>query len=143
VIVLDASAIIAFLGNEPAVDEVERLLREEGCATTSVGIAEVVDEFQRIRGQARAAVVDTVEFLLAGGLQVLAVTHEDGLTAGSLRAEHYHRRVRAVSMAGCVTLAVALNRGYAIATSDHAMAVLGRDVGLEVVALPNSAGQLW
>lgn len=48
---LDSYALIAYLRDERAADQVERLLRE-GAAMAAVAVAEVVDHLVRHRGDA-------------------------------------------------------------------------------------------
>jgi PIN domain nuclease of toxin-antitoxin system len=47
-IVLDAYAVIAFLRDEPAADEVASLMRSDAVAMTAVGLGEVVDHLTRL-----------------------------------------------------------------------------------------------
>jgi PIN domain nuclease of toxin-antitoxin system len=56
---LDSYALIAYLRDEPAAEEVERLLRE-GAAMSAVAVAEVVDHLARLRGRR----IDEVEVQL-------------------------------------------------------------------------------
>ncbi len=58
-----------------------------------------------------------------------------------LRAKHYHRERRPVSIADCICLATALRLKEDLATTDPALAAVAREEGVTVVALPDSSGQ--
>jgi predicted nucleic acid-binding protein len=62
------------------------------------------------------------------------------LNAGALRAKHYRRRRCEVSQGDCFALALAKDRGLALATSDPDLAAAARAEEVRVVALPNSRG---
>ena len=140
--ILDAAGVISLLANQPAANQVADLLGSGDTAITAVNLAEVVDKFERIRGYPRQHVLDAIQQLADAGLTILPVEDQDGRRAGALRAEHYHHRRQAVSLADCVALAMAINRDARLATSDHVLADLARQLDIELVPLPNSAGQL-
>ena len=60
--------------------------------------------------------------------------------ASELRAAHYHRAKMPVSLADCICVATAISLGTDLATTDPALAAVARAAGVEVIALPNSAG---
>ena len=60
--------------------------------------------------------------------------------ATSLRADHYHRTRAAVSLADCICVATAISLDTDLATTDSALAAVARAAGVEVIALPDSAG---
>lgn len=139
--VFDAYAIIAGLTMEPAADEVESVFRAAPKRyVTAIGLAEVYDRVQR-RGGSLAGVRRGVGLLIAGGLEVVAVGQPEGEQAGTLRANHYHRTRRPVSIADCVAAAVADRLGEALATPDPHLTAMAREEGIQVVALPDSAGR--
>jgi PIN domain nuclease of toxin-antitoxin system len=137
--VLDAYAVIAYLRGEVCADEVAALLREP-TVVTSVNAAEVVDQLVRVFGRDPDDVHADLALLASAGMTVQPVSAERGLEAGRLRATHYHRAHRAVSLADCVAAVAALAEGLPLATSDPALAALVRDEGGLVHALPGSDG---
>lgn len=71
----------------------------------------------------------------------MAVVAEAGRRAGQLRAAHYHRTTSPLSLADCVALAVADDRGEALATADPSLAAMARAEGVEVIGLPDAQGR--
>lgn len=93
-----------------------------------------------LRGQDPDDVHAHLALLASQGMTVRSVAAELGLEAGGLRARHYHRVRRAVSLADCVAAAAALAERRPLATCDAAMAAVVRDEGGRVHALPVSDG---
>ena len=60
-----------------------------------------------------------------------------------LRARHYHRRVRAISLADCVAAEVARRVGSPLATSDPHLLDTCHAEGIAYVALPDTRGATW
>ncbi|MGH9186348.1 MAG: PIN domain-containing protein [Acidimicrobiales bacterium] len=134
---LDAYALVAWLAGEPAQAEVRALL-DRAPVVSAVNIAETVDQMGRIRG------IDCrpdLDVLVRRGLDVVPFTDVLARSAGSLRARHYHRTRRAVSLGDCAAAATALARGIAVATPDPGLAAVVRVEGGHVVALPDSRGR--
>jgi predicted nucleic acid-binding protein len=144
VTVLDAQAIVALLIGEPAASPVAALLRDPGAPAkvNAVTIAEVVDVLVRLRGRAYPDVAEKLDWLEAGGLEVVAVEGLVGRTAGRLRADHYDRRQRSVSLPDCLALATARAHDEPLATSDPALVEVARREGAQIIGLPDSAGRL-
>jgi predicted nucleic acid-binding protein len=141
VTILDAYAVIAYLRDEPAAADVAALLTEGGCDLTAVGLAEVTDRMIRLAaGDEHALALDLAELDLS---RPVPVTARIAGTAGRLRAHHYHRRDRAVSLADCVAAQVARAHGRALATSDPHLLDLCRAEGIGTVVLPGSDGSRW
>jgi len=65
------------------------------------------------------------------------------IRAGLLRARHYHRQHRAVSLADCVAAEAARKHGAALATADPHLLDLCHDAAIDRVVLPDSTGSLW
>jgi PIN domain nuclease of toxin-antitoxin system len=143
VTVFDASALMAFLLDEPAATAVEERIREAGddACISSVNLVEVVDRLIRVVGHSEEYVADTMDWLMAGGLLFMPTDGDMGRLAGQLRARHYRRQGSALSLADCMTLSTAISLGRALATSDAALATAARSEGVDVLALPNSRGQ--
>jgi PIN domain nuclease of toxin-antitoxin system len=137
--VLDAYAVIAYLRGEACADEVATLLREP-TVLTAVNAAEVVDQLVRVFGRDPDDVHADLALLARAGMSVQPVSAELGLEAGRLRARHYHGQRRAVSLADCVAAAAALAERRPLATSDPALAIVVREEGGQVHALPGSGG---
>jgi len=138
---LDAFAILAFLKGEPAAAEVQILIEGGGCALTTLGVAEVIDHLVRVVGiPEEDAVLDVAQLALPAP----AVLDEAIATqAALLRARHYDRKTRAVSLADCVVAQVARSTASAVATSDPHLLDLCRDEGIDVIPLPDSSGTRW
>ena len=135
--ILDAYALIAFLVDEPAAPEVERLLRSRA-AITSVNFAEVLDRLVRGHGLPEDAVHATLTPLLDERLERIDVDFPLAVGAARLRAEHYHRSQRPLSLADCVCLAAA-GPGDAVATADGSMLDTATAAGIKTVQLASSA----
>jgi predicted nucleic acid-binding protein len=60
----------------------------------------------------------------------------------SLRARYDHRERAPPSLADCACLASALHLKTDLATSDPIMAAVARQLGIEVIAVPDSNGAL-
>lgn len=138
--VLDACAVLAYLGGEAAAESVASLLRST--VLSAVNAAEVVDQLVRVYGNDPDDVHADLEVLAQAGMQLAEVSAEAGILAGRLRAGHYHRARLAVSVADCAAAATALMAGLPLATADSALTVTMRAQGGEVHVLPDSAGRL-
>ncbi len=110
-VLLDANALLALLLAEPAMERVLSLLREGGIAMTGANLAEVLIP---------------VDLSLAR-------------RAGSLRAAHYHRAERRISLADAVLLGAARD-GDQIATADKPVLAIAAELGIETIELPPSSG---
>lgn len=139
--ILDSFAVIAYLRDEPAASDVATLLRRGDAHLTAFGVAEVVDHLVRvIRVDEEEAALDLAELGLLEGLSVGAAV---GLAAGRLRARHYHRTRRAVSLADCVAAETARSRSERLATADPHLLDACHTEGIRVVVLPASDGSRW
>ncbi len=137
---LDAYPLVAFLVGEPAADEVKELLAEGDAAASVLNIAEAVDVACRVYGANEPAMRGAVELLVASELLAVSLPSvEAGYRAAQLRIACYRRRERALSLADCFLLAAAGSEDR-IATADPVVAEVARAEGIEVVALPDSAG---
>jgi PIN domain nuclease of toxin-antitoxin system len=142
VIVLDSYAVLALLKDEPAAEEVQRLLEGDGdAALTLLGIAEVLDYLVRLGG---AEEDDAALDLAQLGLDSPPPLDPDvAMRAGLLRARHYHRRTRAVSLADCVAAETARGLGASVATADPHLLDTCVAEGIAVIVLPDSRGAIW
>jgi predicted nucleic acid-binding protein len=135
---------VALLIGEPAAAPVAAILRDpdDRSVLSAVNLAEVVDVLVRLRARRFDEVAEKLDWLAAGGLETVAADESVGRKAGRIRAEHYDRRLRPISLADCVALATAQALAEPLATSDAVLVEVARSEGCEVVGLPNSAGRL-
>ncbi len=118
-VVLDASAILAYLQREPGYERVRGALAGGGAVVASVNLAEVAAKVAA-RGHDACAVVGRLEAL---GLRVEEFTRADALEAGALRA-----LAPWLSLGDCACLALARRRGAPVLTADRAWSKLDLDV---------------
>jgi len=135
--VLDAQAIIAALTREAVAPAVEALLRsvDDPPCISAVNVVEVIDVLARTRGIPVDVVREKVNWLVVGALEVVPLDEHIGGLAGQLRARHYDRKSRAVSLADCCSLATAMARIERLATADTALAQMAAEEGVTVVHL--------
>ena len=135
---LDAYALVAFLADEPAAEEVEALIRAGDTAVLVVNLAEALDVTQRVHGVSEPELRRVLEPLL-GELVAVAIQRDDAAwRAAALRVKYYDRRSCQLSLADCLLLAAA--DGDAVATADPALAAVLRAEMTAVVPLPDSSG---
>jgi ribonuclease VapC len=137
--VLDAYAVIAFLRDENAADEVAALLRAPTLLPT-VNQAEVLDQLVRVYGRDADDVEADLALLSETGMAVAPRDASSAVLAGRLRARHYHRERCAVSLADCVAAATALRAEQPLATADPALAAVVRAEAGEILGLPDRRG---
>lgn len=108
---------------------------------SAVNLAEAMDVLVRVGRRDAEAVRERIDWLIAGGLEVEPVWLPIARMAASLHARHYHRSDRPLSLADCICLATALTLQTDLATTDPDLARLAREVGVDVVSLPDSTGR--
>ena len=133
-VILDAFALVAFARDEPAAGEVERLLREETTAVTSVNYAEALDRLIRVRGAGESRARAALDPLIAELMTRLDVTFDMARRAALIRSRHYHRSRSPLSLADCVCLAAAGSQD-AIATADAPLLAAAEAEGIATVAI--------
>ncbi len=141
-ILLDAYALIAFVGDELAAPDVEALLQSESCGVTAVNLAEMFYALTRVRGHSEGDVADAWKSLQEVGVVVVEVGEGTARGAAALRAKHYHGKTCPVSLADCIALAAAAEMPAEIATSDAPMVDVARAEGIAVRPLPSTSGLL-
>lgn len=140
-IVLDAYAVLALLKGEPAANEVYGLISGEEAFLTSLGVAEVVDHLVRLAGaDEEEAALDLAQL---GLMRPAPVDEAMGRGAGLLRARHYHRQRRAVSLADCVAAETARAIGAPLVSSDPHLLDMCHDEGIALVPLSDQGGRRW
>ncbi len=123
-VVLDASALLAYLQGEPGEKVVDRVLKES--VISSVNWAEVVQK-------SIAAEVDVcgmLEDLKALGLQVEPFTAEDGETAGRLWTQ---TRQVGLSLGDRACLSLGLRLKVPVLTADRAWKNLNLSLDVQVI----------
>ena len=137
--VLDASALIAFVLDEPARAVVADLLRKRPPPSISaVNLEEVIDQLVRVRGRDIDEVNDAVDLLIVGGLDVQPFWLPNARRSAALRPAFYDRATSALSLADCACLATAVALKTDLATSDGPLARAARAVGVNVIELPRA-----
>lgn len=123
-VVLDASALLAYLKDEPGGDVVEAVLAES--VMSSVNWAEVIQ-----KSIAAGVVVDgMLDDLQALGLVVEPFTSEDGEVAGRLWLE---TRQYGLSLGDRACLSLGMRLGVAVLTSDRVWLNLGLELDIRAV----------
>ncbi|BDP44076.1 hypothetical protein DAETH_40450 (plasmid) [Deinococcus aetherius] len=124
-IVLDASAVIAWLRQEPGAAQVDAALRGEAWIS-AVNFAEVLSKVGERGGDVRAAARD----LRIEGLLVEPHGEEDALITAELRVS---TRPQGLSLGDRACLALARRLGAPVLTADRAWTAL--NVGVEVQSI--------
>ncbi len=126
-LVLDTSALLAVLRNEPGADQaVEAMAAADPLLLCSVNLAEAIAVL--VRGQGATAPEAAADIALIGA-ETTAFGAPEAAAAGALAAAH--RGV--LSLGGAACLATALLRGAPVLTADRAWAGLGLDAEIRLV----------
>ena len=139
-ILLDAYPLVALLADEPAADDVERLMREDGAQVTVFNLAEAVDVTQRVHELAADEVRAALEPLLGDVVRVVIQGENAAWRAGEIRMQYYDRRTCPLSLADCFLLAAA-GPDDQVATADPSLAETARSERIAVIALRDRAGK--
>ena len=123
-VVLDASALLAYLQDEPGGEGVDRMLAES--VMSSVNWAEVVQK-SIAAGVEVDGMLDDLQSL---GLRVEPFTLEDGERAGRLWEQ---TRQAGLSLGDRACLSLGLRLGVAVLTSDRAWARLNLAVNVQII----------
>lgn len=134
-ILLDAYALIAFLVGGPAAPHVRALLREGDAVVATANLAEALDVSQRVHDLPIVRAMEILDPLLEGPLMARPLDVTVARRAAEIRASHYHRSSRPISLADAVLIASA-SGGDRIATADPDVLAVAQAEGLESVALP-------
>lgn len=129
---LDAFALIALLRDEAAAEDVHRLLVAGDASMSTVNLAEAGQKVVR----ARALQADELDRIVGAlPLAIVPFSRVHAVRAAELRARHYDRRDRAVSLADCCLVAAATPADR-VATADAAVLAMAESEGIETIALP-------
>ena len=138
-VVLDAYAVVAALVGERARDAVEAHLPT--AAISAANLAEVADVCIRVHGNEPATVRERLDWLIAGGLEVVSVDFGLAIAAGTLRARRYHKNTCEVSLGDCMAAVLAAMRRAPLATADPHLAHAAWAEGIDILGLPDSRGR--
>jgi predicted nucleic acid-binding protein len=136
---IDASALIALLGAEPAAGEVQEMLNR-GAAMTTLNLAEAIDRLKRRYDLEIEQTRPVIEGLLAKSMMLLPLGPPQAWRAGEIRAAHYHRSRCPISIADAVLVASA-PAGGRIASSDGSLLTVAASEGIATIVLPDSRGR--
>ena len=136
---IDASALIALLGAEPAAGEVQELLNR-GASMTTLNLAEAIDRLKRRYDLPVQRTRPVIEGLLAKSLTLLALGPAQAWRAGEIRGAHYHRSRCPISLADAVLVASTPANGR-IASADGALLAVAAREGIATAALKDSSGR--
>ena len=123
-IVLDSSALLAYLQGEPGEEIVDRVLLES--VISSVNWAEVVQKLLPSEVEVERILND----LLALGLRIEPFTSEDGVMAGRLWLE---TRQAGLSLGDRACLSLGLRLGCPVLTADRAWASLNLSLDIQLI----------
>jgi ribonuclease VapC len=128
--VLDASALLAHLTDEPGADTVEKALIR-GSAMSAVNLAEVLSKLADA-GEDPAEVSDRLrrQGLVGGRLLVVPFTADDAVTIAALRRR---TMARGLSLGDRACLALALRLGLPAMTADRSWANIRLGVRIETI----------
>jgi PIN domain nuclease of toxin-antitoxin system len=125
-IVLDASALLAFLRSEPGADKVAADI--VGARISAVNLAEVVSHFIQ-----HGMPLDAVESMLRPlPLSIVAADHDLALIAGQLRAKTSEA---GLSLGDRFCIALALREELPAWTADRQWRLIADEVGVEVALI--------
>ena len=127
-VLLDASAVLAFLQGEPGEERVAQALHSQRCLITAANQAEVISRALD-RGGERAAIGQLLDEL---GYEVVACTAADGAQAGWLRTASRHV---GLSLGDRLCLAAAQRMQARVLTADRQWLQLAVDFGLDIVCI--------
>lgn len=136
---IDASALIALLGAEPAAGEVQEML-QDGAAMTTLNLAEAIDRLKRRYGLGTERTRPVIEGLLGRNLMLLPLEPSQAWRAGEIRAAYYHRSHCPISLADAVLIASAAPGGRIASSDGHLLEVAAKE-GIAALALPDSNGR--
>jgi len=123
-VVLDASALLAYLQDEPGGEAIEGVLAK--AVMSSVNWAEVVQ-----KSVAVGVVVEGMrEDLAALGLEIVSFTPEDGEMAGQLWLQ---TRQVGLSLGDRACLSLGMRLDVPVLTSDRVWATLGLPLDVQVI----------
>jgi PIN domain nuclease of toxin-antitoxin system len=134
VTLLDAYALVAFLVGGPSAPQVRGLLREGGTSVATANLAETLDVCARMYGLSVERAMEVLEPLLDGILGSVPLDLARAQRAAVIRAMHYHRASRPISLADAILIALA-GPDDRIATADPDVLAVAQAEGIATIAL--------
>ncbi len=132
---LDAYALIAFLIGGPAAAQVRSLLRDGATAVATANLVEVLDVCERVHDLPIKRTMEILDPLFDGPLLAISLEFPVARRAAEIRARHYQRSSRPISLADAVLIATA-RQSDQIATADPDVLAVASAENLKTVALP-------
>ncbi len=127
-VLLDASAVLAFLQGEPGEDVVRQALQSTLCLVSAVNQSEVIS-----KALDRGGNKDTIELILSElNYTVIELLPADGTQAGWLRAATRHL---GLSLGDRLCLATAQRLNSQVLTADRDWLKLATELGLNIVCI--------
>ena len=129
-LVLDASALLAYLKGEPGAETVRDALAD-GCTMSAVNWAEVLSKVAELGKPSGELVAELTERQLLGpALQIVPFEQDDAPLVGDLRPRTRHL---GLSLGDRACLALGQRLGSAVLTSDREWEKLGEDFEIRVI----------
>ena len=132
VIILDASAVIAFLQREPGHAAVEQALQSDRCVVSAANQSEIISKALD-RGVTLEAIVSILAEL---PYVVLDLKVEDGVQAGLMRLP---TRAAGLSLGDRLCLATARRLQAQLVTADRAWLSVAETLGLDIQCIRDEA----
>jgi len=127
-VLLDASAVLAFLQGEPGEDVVRQALQSTLCLVSAVNQSEVIS-----KALDRGGNKDTIELILSElNYTAIELLPADGTQAGWLRAATRHL---GLSLGDRLCLATAQRLNSQVLTADRDWLKLATELGLNIVCI--------
>ena len=125
VIILDASAVIAFLQREPGHETVEQALQSDRCVVSAANQSEIIS-----KALDRGVTPDAIVSILAElSYAVLDLKVEDGVQAGLMRLP---TRAAGLSLGDRLCLATAQRLQAQVVTADGVWLSVAETLGLDI-----------
>jgi predicted nucleic acid-binding protein len=112
-----------------------RDLLRDGAGVTTANLAEAYEVSERRYGVAIARSADTLEPLFDQALRTVPLDRVIARRAAGMRAKHYHRAERPISLADAILIASA-SADDAIATADPDVLAIAVLEGIPTIELP-------
>jgi PIN domain nuclease of toxin-antitoxin system len=138
---LDAYALVALMGEEPAAARVDSLIHKGDCRVSVVNLAEAIDTAQRVHSLAVDEVRGVLDPIFIEDLLLVQPQRDHAWAVADIRSRYYHRSKCPLSLADCFLIAHALIDERAIATADPPLAEAARGEGIVVTPLPDRSGR--
>ncbi|MFN8521315.1 MAG: PIN domain-containing protein [Chloroflexota bacterium] len=136
-ILLDAYGLVALLAGRAAGMHVRALLRE-GAGVATANLVEAYEVSERRYGVPIERSAEILEPLFDQALRAIPLDRAVARRAAEMRARHYHRSKRPISLADAILLASA-TAGDTIVTADPDVLAIAALEGIPTIELPGEA----